>query len=110
MKSSKQQAIELAKQEEFWKALNSYGSAIPDNVKFSLANDFHKIISKEYDNWIKIESEKDLPSEDCFCEVVFQDGTQSFDRYLFRHKNFNQSHWKHITHYAPIEKRQPPIH
>jgi hypothetical protein len=64
--------------------------------------------------WISINSEKDLPSENSKVHFIingYEENEYSgyFDGNLFW--NLNQAYTKEIvTHYAPIEKKQPPLH
>jgi len=60
--------------------------------------------------WIKIESESDLPSEDCDCHIEFEDGAISIDRYFVFGKNFTYNHWKHIVAYRLIEQPKKRIY
>lgn len=60
--------------------------------------------------WIKIESEKDLPKEDCNCHIIYKNGIMSIDKYFVKHKNFNTNHFFHIEYYQPIQKPSLPIY
>jgi len=60
--------------------------------------------------WIKIESEADLPKEDCDCHIIYKDGSMSIDKFYINYKNFNTNHHFHITHYQPIIKPLKPIY
>lgn len=61
-------------------------------------------------SWTKIESESDLPKEDCNVWVMFENGEMDSQRYIHIFKNFSTHHYKHITHYQPIQKPLPPLH
>ena len=56
--------------------------------------------------WIKINSEEDLPKEDCNCHIEYKDGTISIDKYYKRYRNFNTIHYRQLVAYRPIN--EPP--
>jgi len=63
--------------------------------------------------WIKIESEADLPKQDCNCYFILKSNnailTGKFNQgcfdYALRYYDHND-----ITHYQPIKKPNPPIY
>jgi len=57
--------------------------------------------------WIKIESEEDLPKEDCFYYVIYDNGKISES---VLHLNMILKNLDVITHYQPIEKPKPSIY
>lgn len=61
-------------------------------------------------SWIRIESEKDLPSEDCDVFLYFKDGEIMCDRFLLNYKNFATINYIHVSHYQPITKPLQPLH
>jgi len=65
---------------------------------------------KKNNGWIKIESEIDLPKQDVDCHICLNDGIISIDKFYILHNQFLMTHWKHISHYQPITKPQPPIY
>ena len=79
------------------KTTNSWGS-------FNLKN-------MENNGWIKIESENDLPKENCNLWVIEDREDFSKDPVLIRFMGsfFTPIH-KTCTHYQPIEKPLPPIY
>jgi hypothetical protein len=60
--------------------------------------------------WIKIESESDLPSEDCDCYIEFKDGNIHIDRYFYVEKNFDTYYWKNLVAYIPIPQPKKRIY
>lgn len=59
--------------------------------------------------WIRIESEKDLPSGDMDVFVLINSKIES-DYYLVHHNNFKYFNWHECTHYQPIVKPEKPIY
>ena len=65
-------------------------------------------------SWIRIESEKDLPKEYDYFHLKLQSGDEiiaynSMHRRLFVDCD-DEIEYRFITHYAPIEKKSPPLH
>jgi len=60
--------------------------------------------------WIKIESENDLPKEDCDCHIEYKDGSVSIDKYFINFKMFNSNNWRHILSYQKIIKPKKRIY
>lgn len=63
--------------------------------------------------WIKIESEDDLPTIGTYYTMT--KFNSEISEKVFPHPRFslefNKEWWlKYVTHYQPIEKRQPPIY
>lgn len=59
--------------------------------------------------WVKINSETDLPDNDCNCIIMFNDGGISID--IFKKEgNFLRNHWRHIEYYKVIEIGEPPLY
>jgi len=61
-------------------------------------------------SWIRVESEKDLPSADCDVFLYFKDGEIMCDRFLLNYKNFATINYIHVSHYQPITKPLQPLH
>jgi len=61
-------------------------------------------------DWIKIESESDLPKENTNCHILYTDGSYSTDLFLITTNQFRSNSWKYITHYQPIAKPKNPIY
>lgn len=57
--------------------------------------------------WIKIESEADLPKEDCLYWVILGGEMEIVENWEITLSFHNK---KTITHYQPIEKPNPPIY
>jgi len=70
---------------------------------------------KKQDNngWIKIESESDLPKDDCICYFVLKSNKAMLTGY-FRNGCFDYAlryyDENEVTHYQPIQKPEPPIY
>lgn len=60
--------------------------------------------------WIKIESEEDLPKEDCECHIEFEDGSISIDKYSAKYKDFKSNSRIHIVAYKLIEQPKKRIY
>ena len=56
--------------------------------------------------WIKINSEDDLPKEDCNCHIEYKDGAIEIAKFYKRYNNFNIVHYKYLIAYRPIN--EPP--
>ncbi|MFV0197089.1 hypothetical protein OBK01_02565 [Empedobacter falsenii] len=57
--------------------------------------------------WIKIESEEDLPKEDCIYWVVKDNSITEMENWEIT-LNFHNK--RNLTHYQPIEQPKPPIY
>lgn len=57
--------------------------------------------------WIRIESESDLPKEECQCFIIVK-GEVFFDYY--NGNDFDLYVKSYVTHYQPITKPKPPIY
>lgn len=135
MKSSKQQAIELA----YGKAWEKLDSHVQKNILENEGGWTYEVteswllntigIPLEYkgkycrplslkgietnNNWISILSKKDLPSEQVLCVL----GLKTETDFIYGYEDTKTPEqilmlWKQkqITHYQIVEKRQPPIH
>jgi len=60
--------------------------------------------------WIKIESESDLPKEDCDCYIEHKDGSILIDKYSIDFEMFNFNYWRHIIAYQQIVKPKKRIY
>lgn len=125
MKSSKQQAIELA-YGEYWEEMKPF---VNDNGWFDKNSFYNNQFSFKYEDldllfshkedymipksienietnngWISILSEKDLPSETNNYWVLNKLGISMRGYDMEEH-----NHWEDITHYQPITKPEPPI-
>ena len=64
--------------------------------------------------WISINSEKDLPSDKIDCHFFTKEDNEYIGKYHPIIFEFRSAHLCYgldfVTHYAPIEKKQPPLH
>lgn len=60
--------------------------------------------------WLHIESENDLPKEDCSCFVVFDNGEVDCQKYFSNYKDFANTPYKYITHYQIAKIPKLPIY
>lgn len=85
-----------------------------DDGYFQNREEYYRPISlrgiETNNSWIRIESEKDLPSEDCDVFLYFKDGEIMCDRFLLNYKNFATINYIHVSHYQPITKPLQPLH
>jgi len=65
---------------------------------------------EDNNGWLHIESEKDLPKEDCSCVVIFDNGEIDVQRFFVNYKDFANTPYKYITHYQVVKLPQPPIY
>lgn len=63
-----------------------------------------QVIEENNNGWIKIESDEDLPKEDCRC-WVFDDGVIYEDDFYLKYNSFQNE----VLYYKPIIKPKPPI-
>ena len=86
----------------------------PDDGYFQNREEYYRPTSlrgiETNNSWIRIESEKDLPSEDCDVFLYFKDGEIMCDRFLLNYKNFATINYIHVSHYQPITKPLQPLH
>ena len=76
--------------EQKWEHIEEFIN--PDDGYFQNREEYYRPISlrgiETNNSWIRIESEKDLPSEDCDVFLYFKDGEIMCDRFLLNYKNF----------------------
>ncbi len=114
------------KDREFWGAWPEGGSKINwqttdhDNDYYDTRRPF-SLKGIEYNNgWIKIQSENDLPKEDCRCEFIKHTGTQFYGRFenrmggLFvdesRRFEHPETRTESVTHWKLILTSVKPIY
>ena len=90
----------------------------PDDGYFQNREEYYRPISlrgiETNNSWIRVESEKDLPKEYDYFHLKLQSGDEiiaynSMHRRLFVDCD-DEIEYRFITHYAPIEKKSPPLH
>jgi len=125
----------MKKQEKIKEAYGEYKGRIDDNgwtnfmaIEYFGSNNLDSKIHKgevliyrpkslkgiENNNgWIRIESEKDFPKDDCICYFVLKSNKAMLTGY-FRNGCFDYSlryyDENEVTHYQPIQKPEPPIY
>ena len=89
-----------------------------DDGYFQNQEEYYRPISlrgiETNNSWIRVESEKDLPKEYDYFHLKLQSGDEiiaynSMHRRLFVDCD-DEIEYRFITHYAPIEKKSPPLH
>ena len=89
-----------------------------DDGYFQNREEYYRPISlrgiETNNSWIRVESEKDLPKEYDYFHLKLQSGDEiiaynSMHRRLFVDCD-DEIEYRFITHYAPIEKKSPPLH
>lgn len=80
---------------------------LPNQIKINIGNKDFTFNSEIQNNWIKIESENDLPMESKNYWVVNAEGKIVEMEYFTKHKSFTE---EEITHYQPIIKPLKPIY
>lgn len=65
---------------------------------------------RDNNGWIKIETKKDLPKENCSCFVIFANGEIDIQRFFSNYKDFGNTPYKYITHYQVVKLQPPPIY
>jgi len=98
-------------------SLEGYENLVADKEKFSsFGKEGLKLqpssLKGIYNNngWIHIESEIDLPKEDCSCIVIFDNGEIDVQRFFINYKDFANTPYKYITHYQVVKLPSPPIY
>lgn len=64
---------------------------------------------EDNNGWLKIESEDDLPKEDCNVFILHKTYGIITDKYKSAKQDFHYNCKNNITHYQIIEKPKPPI-
>lgn len=90
-------------------SLNScYGVTINDHVsitnsaKMSNLNQIQEQLNLRKRNWIKIESDNDLPKSNCIVLDLLDNGQTQEQKYYTEYKDFSVHPKKYITHYQII--------
>ncbi len=102
--------------EQKWEHIEEFIN--PDDGYFQNREEYYRPISlrgiETNNSWIRVESEKDLPKEYDYFHLKLQSGDEiiaynSMHRRLFVDCD-DEIEYRFITHYAPIEKKSPPLH